>query len=153
MFGFCAEVYADGLQVGKVCGRACIPVAELLDNGFSGKLPLQLDGKELQMDISVMFYKPLNKIPETWQKAVWLQDATGPKVRGLVNAILIYTDLYCIFSILMILFRLGSAFLKAIVVGRETLRNDCSVGRAIIRVGTTVSTNRPLLLHDPLNAE
>ena len=77
MFEFCAEVYINGLQVGKLCGRACIMVAELLDNGFCGELPLQLDGKELQMDISVMLYKPANKISETWQKAVWPQDATS----------------------------------------------------------------------------
>lgn len=42
----------------KLRGRALMPVAHLLDDGFNGKLPVQLDGYTVPMNFQVFFHKP-----------------------------------------------------------------------------------------------
>jgi hypothetical protein len=49
----------------KLRGRALIPVAHLLDDGFNGKLDVQLDGHSVPMNVQVFFHKPKRpQVPE-----------------------------------------------------------------------------------------
>lgn len=70
----------------KLRGRALIPVAHLLDDGFNGKLDVQLDGHSVPMNVQVFFHKPKRPqvpasalvLPSEWNMSMTATEDTDP---------------------------------------------------------------------------
>lgn len=78
--------HRKGKNPPKLRGRAHIPVANLLEDGFNGKLPVQLDGHAVPMNVQVFFHKPkrplpalaVAPIPSEWNLSMTPTEETDP---------------------------------------------------------------------------